>query len=51
VTWEAKDGLKYRFNQKETRNGTDNDEIRGEAKLDGPDKVAPSISRSPRRKP
>jgi hypothetical protein len=38
VTWESKDGLKYRFNQKETRNGTDNDEIRGEAKLDGPDK-------------
>src|SRR5947207_6791301 len=38
VTWEAKDGLKYRFNQKETRNGTDNDEVRGEARLDGPDK-------------
>src|SRR5260370_2221867 len=38
VTWEAKDGLRYRFNQKETRNGTDSDEIRGEAKLDGPDK-------------
>src|SRR2546430_11018975 len=38
VTWEARDGLRYRFNQKETRNGTDNDEIRGEAKLDGPDK-------------
>jgi len=38
VTWEAKDSLKYRFNQKETRNGNDNDEIRGEAKLDGPDK-------------
>jgi hypothetical protein len=38
VTWEAKDALKYRFNQKETRNGTDNDEIRGEAKLDGPGK-------------
>jgi EipB-like len=38
LSWEAKDGLKYRFNQKETRNGTDNDEIRGEAKLDGPDK-------------
>src|SRR2546430_14199887 len=35
VTWEAKDGLRYRFNQKETRNGTDNEEIRGEAKLDG----------------
>jgi len=35
VTWEAKDGLRYRFNQKETRNGTDNEEIRGAAKLDG----------------
>jgi hypothetical protein len=38
VTWEAKDGFKYRFNQKETRNGNENEEIRGEAKLDGPDK-------------
>ena len=38
VTWESKDGLRYRFNQKETRNGTDNDEIRGTAKLDGADK-------------
>ncbi|HEX3862900.1 MAG TPA: cell envelope integrity EipB family protein [Stellaceae bacterium] len=38
VTWEAKDGLSYRFNQKETRNGADEDEIRGAAKLDGPDK-------------
>src|SRR6267142_213510 len=35
VTWEAKDGLRYRFNQKETRNGTENEEIRGTAKLDG----------------
>ena len=38
VTWESKDGLRYRFNQKETRNGTDSDEIRGKAKLDGTDK-------------
>src|SRR6202043_3310391 len=38
VTWESKDGLRYRFNQKETRNGSENDEIRGQAKLDGPDK-------------
>lgn len=38
VTWEAKDGFSYRFNQKETRNGADEDEIRGTAKLDGPDK-------------
>ena len=36
VTWEAKDGLRYRFNQKETRNGDENEEIRGGAKLDGP---------------
>jgi len=38
VTWEAKDGLKYRFNQKETRSGTDNEEIKGAAKLDAPGK-------------
>ncbi|MBV8494720.1 MAG: cell envelope integrity EipB family protein [Alphaproteobacteria bacterium] len=38
VTWESKDGLKYRFNQKETRNGNENDEIKGQAKLDGPGK-------------
>ena len=38
VTWESKDGLRYRFNQKETRNGNENEEIRGQAKLDGADK-------------
>jgi len=38
VTWEAKDGLSYRFNQKETRGGVDDQEIRGSAKLDGPGK-------------
>ncbi len=36
VTWESKDGTKYRFNQKETRNGTVDEEIRGSAQLDGP---------------
>lgn len=35
VTWESKDGLRYRFNQKETRNGTVDEEIRGSAQLDG----------------
>ena len=35
VTWEAKDGLSYRFNQKETRDGGDEEEIKGSAKLDG----------------
>jgi hypothetical protein len=38
VTWESKDGLRYRFNQKETRNGTVDQEIRGQAQLDGPGK-------------
>ena len=38
VTWESKDGLRYRFNQKESRNGTVNEEIRGSAQLDGPGK-------------
>ncbi len=38
VTWEAKDAQRYRFNQKETRNGATDEEIRGSAALDGPDK-------------
>jgi hypothetical protein len=38
VTWEAKDGLRYRFNQKQTRNGEVDQEVRGEAKMDGPGK-------------
>ena len=38
VTWESKDGLRYRFNQKESRNGTVDEEIRGSAQLDGPGK-------------
>jgi hypothetical protein len=38
VTWESKNGLRYRFNQKESRNGADDEEIHGEAKLDGPGK-------------
>jgi hypothetical protein len=35
VTWESKDGLRYRFNEKETRNGEVDEEIHGEAQLDG----------------
>jgi hypothetical protein len=38
VTWESKDGLRYRFNQKETRNGAVDEEIRGSAQFDGPGK-------------
>jgi hypothetical protein len=35
VTWESKDGLRYRFNEKETRNGNVDEEIAGEAQVDG----------------
>lgn len=51
VTWEAKDGLRYRFNERKLRNGEVDEEIRGVARLDGPGKggVAefsrPSVSR------
>jgi hypothetical protein len=38
VTWEAKDGLRYRFNERKMRNGEVDEEIRGEARLDGPGK-------------
>ena len=38
VTWESKDGLRYRFNQKQTRNSEVDQDIHGEAKLDVPGK-------------
>src|ERR1700757_4630870 len=38
VTWESKDGLHYRFNQKQRRNGELDQDIRGEARIDGPGK-------------
>jgi hypothetical protein len=38
VTWEAKDGLRYRFNERRLRNGELDEELHGEAHLDGPGK-------------
>lgn len=35
LTWESKDGLRYRFYQKKLKNGEIDDETRGEARLDG----------------
>ena len=35
VTWESKDGLRYRFNERKLRDGKLEEEVRGEAKLDG----------------
>jgi EipB-like len=38
VTWEAKDGLRYRFNLRKLKNGEIDEEVRGEATLEGPGK-------------
>jgi hypothetical protein len=38
VTWESKDGLRYRFNERKLKNGEVDEEVRGEARLDGTDK-------------
>jgi hypothetical protein len=38
VTWESKDGRRYRFNQRQSRNGELDQDIRGEARLDAPGK-------------
>jgi hypothetical protein len=35
VTWESKDGLRYRFNERRLRNGQVDEELHGEAHLDG----------------
>lgn len=35
VTWESKDGLRFRFSQREMKNGALDDEVSGEARLDG----------------
>jgi hypothetical protein len=50
VTWESKDGLRYRFNQKETRNGEGGEGVHGEAHLDGPGKGGAAEFASPEQK-
>jgi len=35
VTWESKDGLRYRFNERKMKNGEVDEEVRGEAQLAG----------------
>ena len=35
VSWESKDGLRYRFNERRLRNGDVEEEVKGEAHLDG----------------
>lgn len=48
VTWESKDGLHYRFNQHETRNGKAEDEIRGESTLEGTGKPGAAVFEKPK---
>ncbi len=48
VTWEAKDGQRYRFNDKEIRNGKMAEDIRGTAQLDGPGKGGVAVFLQPR---
>jgi hypothetical protein len=35
VSWESKDGLRFRFSQRESKNGEVDKEVNGQAKLDG----------------
>jgi hypothetical protein len=35
VSWESKDGLNYRFNERRLKNGDPDEELRGDAHLDG----------------
>ncbi|HEV2303044.1 MAG TPA: cell envelope integrity EipB family protein [Stellaceae bacterium] len=48
VTWESKDGLRYRFNQTETRNGKPESEIRGAATLEAPGKGGVAVFSKPK---
>ena len=48
VTWESKDGLLYRFNQRQTRNGQLDQEIRGEARLLGTGKGGVAMFTKPK---
>jgi hypothetical protein len=49
VTWESKDGLRYRFNEKRLHDGGLDEELHGEAHLDGPDKGGAAEFTKPER--
>jgi hypothetical protein len=48
VTWESKDGLRYRFNERKTRNGQLDDELHGTASLKGPDGAGHAVFDKPK---
>ena len=47
VSWEAKDGSRYRFFMRKIENGVAADELRGEARLEGPGKGGVATYRQP----
>lgn len=50
VTWESKDGLRYNFNEKRSRNGEIEEDIHGQAHLDGKGKGGIAEFEEPERK-
>ncbi len=50
VTWESKDGLKYRFRVQSTRDGEMVEEIQGQASLDGPGQGGKAVFTKPEKK-
>jgi hypothetical protein len=49
VTWESKDGLRYRFNERKMRNGEVDEEVRGEASLEGQGKAGSAVFTRPKQ--
>jgi hypothetical protein len=50
LSWEAKDGLKYRFLVRDLQNGTMADQFKGEAALDGPGRGGKAVYSVPDKK-
>jgi len=48
LTWESKDGRSFRFNDRETRNGSVDEDIRGEATLNAKDHAGVAIFEKPK---
>ena len=49
VTWELKDGSRYRFNETRMRNGELDQQIKGEAHLNIPQSLSPRLRRDQRQ--
>jgi hypothetical protein len=47
VSWESKDGLRYRFYARQIQSGQEKEEFRGEARLDGPGQAGKGSYTSP----